>query len=296
MEDAEIAYRSTPWSITNTSDTGFPRNGAAVWLLSQCSSNCSTNPEVALNLTGIPTFPIKYETKTFDTAFLLCSPHATVETREVRNDGHALLNVLDTPYPIKMGNLHEPQVQALFTFALQDLGQNGGPLTISGFDPEVQVSFMFGPAATNVTIEFGQPVITFMPLPLADITAGFTGIIASSMKLMLQGNISTAYVPARMSTQLVIFTSSLPQVIATTVLLLILLVIMGVAFFRREMPQFTLYSVASSLDGSSIPPAFAQVRNESDPSVSEGEMIDAFGGRSVMLSKTSAKYGTLQLE
>lgn len=297
VNDVEIDYRSTPWSITNTSDTGVPRNGASVWFFSQCASNCSTTADVALNLTGIPTLSIKYATKTFDTAFLLCSPHATVETREVRSDGHGMLNVLDTPYPIKMGNLHEPQIQALFTFVLQDLDQNGGPLTTSGLGPEVQVNFMFGPGASNVTIGFGDPLAIFTPVSLPDLSAAYSRIIASSMKLMLQGNISTAYVPARMSTQLVIFTSSLPPVIATTVLFIILLGVMGIAFFRREMPQFTLYSIASSLDGSGIPPLFAQVRNESDSSVVEGEMVDAFGGRSVtLLTKTSPKDGTLHLE
>ena len=207
-----------------------------------------------------------------------------------------MLNVLDNPYPIKMGNLHEAQIQTLFTFVLQELGNNGGPLTTSGLGPEVQVDFIFGPGATNVSVGFGRPLATFTPRPTLDLSTAYADIIASSMKLALQGNISTAYVPARMSTQLVIFTSSLPPVIATTVLFIILLAVMGIAFFRREMPQFTLYAVASSLQGSGIPPLFAQVRNESDPSVDEDEMIDSFGGRYVTLSKTSPQYGTLQLE
>lgn len=292
--DNQIEWRGN--SLSNSTDTGIPQSGATVFSVSQCSFNCTSFSDSTFDLAGIPTLKMDYETKSFDMAFLVCSPHATVETREVHNDGRGRLTILNTTYP-SQGNIHAPQIQVMFTYLFQHLSDNGGPPSAtSSLGPELQADFIFGPGASNRSNPDFNVAGIFAPAPISVITDSYTKMLQSSMKVMLQGNVSKSYVPVILSTEQVIFTSSLPQVIASTVLFIVLLAVTAISHFRREIPKFTLYSVAASLDGSNMPSMFAQVQNDSDPSVNGDKLLDTFGRRVVTLTKSDANYGTLQLQ
>ncbi|KAI0075492.1 hypothetical protein K474DRAFT_1676366 [Panus rudis PR-1116 ss-1] len=293
--------------LINQTDLGVPLTGSVVWLLAQCiasnTTDCSNiSNEMSLNFTGIPTLDLDVtifsgKVVKYATAYLLCSPHATIQTREIRNDGKGRLTILDTPITPPQGNLHPAQTYALLTNVLMDL-PNTGPLSqFSAMGSESQGNIIFGPQASNVSLPDFGVVTPIAPAPLSNITEGYTRALRSAAKIFMQGAVSKTYVPARLTSSRIIFTSSLPQVIASTIIFVLLLVITFIAQFRKEVPAFTLFSVAAALDRSEIPATFAQVRNLYDVKarLTQEEAVQSFEGTRVVLRKTEDSYGTLHL-
>ncbi|KAJ3481629.1 hypothetical protein NLI96_g7530 [Meripilus lineatus] len=293
-----------PSDVYNTTDTGYPSNGAMVFALSRCisdSDRCKGSQSSAspnLDLSGLPVANLTKnplgrpiiepdEISVYNVAFLVCSPNIVIETREVRNDGHGQLTVMETSYTPKQGNLHPGQTSVMFSTALRELGKSGGPSN-SMFHTESLAILLFGP--TVMTQEPSNH--SFHPLPAADITELYTRMLHSATKAYLDGSFSTAYVPGRVSVKRLVFVSSLPQVIASTILFVLLLGILILSHFRRTTPQFTLSSVAAALDGSEIPSTFAKVKRSADPKTREEEM----GQKRVVLVKSDLGSDVLQLQ
>ncbi|KAF9230696.1 hypothetical protein BU15DRAFT_83312 [Melanogaster broomeanus] len=201
-----------------------PTDGSTVFFLGQCLSGCSLPMSVnfTLDLTDLPTFTIEMSNQTWSMATLVCMPNITIETREVRNEGHGLL-----------------EVQAEVLYGKQQWEGLPG---------------LGAPEGTNVTIT---------PAPLEDIVKGYTQIIQSAAKSYLAGYLGTAYVPGRVSTTEIIFSSSIPNVVVSTVIFSILTVLIVLAQFRPgKGMEFTLINVAAAFHGSELPAQFAQMKAE----------------------------------
>lgn len=277
-------------ALTNTSDQGQIASGAMMWTLSRCVETCQSFVSVDINLSGLPTLRVTHANfnrslpdMVYDMAFLICSPNAVYETREVRNDGHGRLTVLDKSYSLRQGNLDPTQTNIMFSTAMSKLGKTAGPVSQNSFvlGAESQSVLIFGPNATNLTdTSFNGPATILQPAPLDNVTASYSRMLQSASKVFLSGSISKAYVPGRFSTEQVIFTSSLPQVIVSTILFTLLCIVAVMTHFRRTIPQFTLFSVAASLDGSDVPRVLGQVRSDY-PNVREPDMVATLGGRLV---------------
>ncbi|TCD68236.1 hypothetical protein EIP91_011305 [Steccherinum ochraceum] len=277
-------------SMVNLTDQGLLASGAMLITLAQCTSGCAGFDQFVFDLSGLPVVNVtKHNSNaslpdmTFDLSFLICDPHIDLETREVRNDGHGMLTVGDVNYPVRQGNLDPTQTNLLFSNILSRISDGAGPAVaqIPTLGSEGLAVLLFGPNATNVTRD-DLHSLTVKPAPIANITDTYTHMLQSASKIFFNGAISTAYVPARLSTQQIVFTSSLPQVIVSTILFVLLCAIAGAAHFRNEIPKFSLFSVASSLDGSDVPRTLGQVRNDADPRTRESDMLASLGRRSVV--------------
>ena len=288
-------------NLVNISDTGNIASGAFAVAVGQCIDNCQSPTDVEIDLTGLPTLTAPTRgidlngtaiIETYALAFLICDPHADFETREVRNDGHGRLTVLNTSYPTRQGNLHPEQTNLLLSNLLSNIDQSGPSLTVgSALGSEVQATLIFGPSSTNLSHNFGDPPLVIKPAPLENITDVYAHMLQSSSKLFLSGLLSKAYVPGRLSTEQVIFTSSLPQVVVSTVLFFVLCVVAAASHFRREIPKFTLFAVAASLDGSDVPRVLNQVRGQASRRTREPDMVAALGGRSTVIDSESRGHG-----
>ncbi|KAF9233536.1 hypothetical protein BU15DRAFT_66531 [Melanogaster broomeanus] len=224
-------------------------DGSTVFTLGQCLSGCSPSAPVnfALDLTGLPTFTAEVSNKTWSIAVLVCVPNVTIETRELRNEGHGLLDM--QPRPMKrqlarQGNLHPVQTTSLFSVVTHSLTESAGSMLAtdrslySQLGSQVQGAVLYGkqqwdglpgntaPNGTNVTITLA---------PLEDITRGYAQIIQSAAKC---GYLGMAYVPGRVSTTEIIFSSSIPNVVVSTVIFSILTVLIVLAQFRPASAQF----------------------------------------------------------
>ncbi|KAF9233532.1 hypothetical protein BU15DRAFT_80027 [Melanogaster broomeanus] len=272
------AFASVKGSGVRNHTTQAPAtDGSTVFLLGQCLSGCSlplfTPINFMLDLTGLPTFTIEVSDQTWSIAILVCVPNVTIETREVRNEGQGLLNVQPRPMTrqlARQGNLHPVQTTSLFSIATLSLTQSGGSMTgtdrsdYSSLGSQVQGAVLYGkqqweglpgdtaPDGTNVTITLA---------PLEDITKGYTQIIQSAAKSYLTGSLGTAYVPGRVSTTEVFFSSSIPNVAVSTVIFIILAVLIILAQFRPGRgTEFTLINVVAAVHGSELPAQFAQMK------------------------------------
>lgn len=265
-----------------------------VFMLSQCVGNCSGGP-LNLDLSGLPTVPLTQFNSTYNVAFLVCSPNVVVETREIRNDGHGRLTVMGTSYTPKQGNLHPGQTAVMFSNALGKFDTNAGPQSaVAALGSESQAILLFGASAANFSGSYVDPP-SLRPLPGANISENYARMLQSATKTYLHGAFSTAYVPGRLSVQQLIFASSLPQVIASTVLFIILSGISILSHFRRTTPRFTLFSVAAALDGSEIPSQFAKAKSCANPKSREVDMVAPIGRKVVTLRESDIENGVLHL-
>ncbi|KAF9236441.1 hypothetical protein BU15DRAFT_77022 [Melanogaster broomeanus] len=253
-----------------------PTDGSTVFFLGQCLSGCSLPMSVnfTLDLTDLPTFTIEMSNQTWSMATLVCMPNITIETREVRNEGHGLLEVQPRPATgqlAQQGNLHPVQTTFLFSIATSSLTLSGGPMTVNRSDylalgSQVQAEVLYGKQQWEGLPGLGAPEgtnVTITPAPLEGIVKGYTHIIQSAAKSYLAGYLGTAYVPGRVSTTEIIFSSSIPNVVVSTVIFTILTVLIVLAQFRPgKGMEFTLINVAAAFHGSELPAQFAQMKAE----------------------------------
>ncbi|KAH8099629.1 hypothetical protein BXZ70DRAFT_942665 [Cristinia sonorae] len=228
-----------------------------------------------------------------DVAFLLCQPNAVIDTREVLHDGHGNLTVLDTSYP-RQGNLNETQTKVLLSNILRQLSSAGGPaITVgsSALGSESQVSLFFGRNVTATAGKIRLPAqIKFPPpppplglLPIENITETYARMVQSAAKVLLDGAFSVDNVPARVLTEQVTFSSSVPHMIVSTVLVAVSLVVVVVSHFRKSKPSFTLFNIAASLEGSEIPRMAGRVREEAGLNARESDMVKMLGKKAVIV-------------
>ncbi|KAG7087188.1 hypothetical protein E1B28_013169 [Marasmius oreades] len=252
-------------SLKNTTTGDAITDGSMAWIVAQLTSGqqrdfaSSTTDTSVLDLSGIPTQDISYNSTTTSISnqtmtsvrfsVLVCKPRAAVETREVRLDGNGGLEVSDRRGLTRQGNLDDGQVSLLLGKSLAKYTTDSGPDTgYEGIGKAGQVRLFFGPNFWNWT---ATPVLK--PLPLQDITSTYRSAVQASMTSYLSGKISTSFVPGRIQSVKLVFTSSLPHVIVSTVLFGIVTIWIIVCYFRPHAAKFTLVSVAAVLgQGSNV--------------------------------------------
>jgi hypothetical protein len=291
--------------LQNQTTKTIPSDGSSTWLLTQCiGSGCQRSgfdPAIYLDLSGLPVVQGNMPNGTVQFAFLYCNPHPTIATHEIRSDGKGTLTVQpDNGRSFtKQGNLNPTQAGMLLSAALSDFTTNAGPsYSIIGFGPQAQVEFVLGKdqvATVNLTQPDGSapaPVTTLAPQALSDITAVYTTMAQGAAKVYMTGALGTAYVPGRINTSELVFDSSLPHVIVSTFLFIILSLLVVVAHFRSgKDDKFTLFGVAAALHESTIPAQFAQMK--ADEGLSEDKLIQSLGSRLVSLTRN--EDGSLSL-
>ncbi|KAH8099594.1 hypothetical protein BXZ70DRAFT_942444 [Cristinia sonorae] len=285
-------------SVRDTSSDSLVSSGMVAWTVGRCRAGCfDVDKQVDIDLTGIPVVTViqpnfneSEPDSIFDVAFLHCYPNTVIETREVRHDGHGTLTVLDASYP-HQHNLHPTQTNILLSNLLKLLYTAGGPSlgnAVSELGTQAQVSLFFGLNPINMSAlgqrAFDAPPQILSLAPIENITATYARMLHSASKILLDGTVSRHYVPARLLTEQVVFSASLPQVIVSTVLFVLLCVVAVVSHFRRQRPKFTLFNVAVSLQGSDIPKIMSQVRDDAGREASESDMVATLGGRVVVAS------------
>ncbi|KAJ8592173.1 hypothetical protein M405DRAFT_813168 [Rhizopogon salebrosus TDB-379] len=265
------------YAVFNHSTQAPPTDGSTVFTISQCVTGCDNltlfDP-VVLNLTNIPTFTLDKnateleQAETWNVAFLACRPNAVIQTREVISNGTGFLEVLPVQngkHYSPQGNLHPTQSPAMLSFALSGISLYAGPTNLSissaGSFTTVQADFLFGQEQVDALPPVGYtgPPMSVTILPTDILTPKFATLLQSASKSYLAGYLGTAYVPAKLFSSQVVFVSSMPFIIASTVMFGMLFILMVIMHFRRDGKSFNLVSVSAALHGSNLPNYFSRM-------------------------------------
>jgi hypothetical protein len=197
-----------------------------------------------VDLSSIPT--LKLSTGNV-LAFLLCSPHASIQTRQVLATGNGNLT-LGKPQR-SQGNIDFYQANYLLSRILLEFPDYSGPRSSSG---QVGTDML-------AKLIFGGDVPDYLPpdymtlAPLTNITAVYRQVIHSAMKTFLSGEFAAENVPGSYSEEQIVFTSSLGHIITSAILFAFLAIALVAAHFRKERDAFTLVNVAAALADSNVP-------------------------------------------
>ncbi|KAK1224914.1 hypothetical protein PQX77_012154 [Marasmius sp. AFHP31] len=247
-------------------------DGSMAWIVAQSvvgTKRFSSSADLSLlDLTGIPTQEIEINFN--DTAagtsnitsakfsILVCRPRARVETREVRLDASGNIVVAERTGLGRQGNLHDGQTALLLTQSLNMYTTDSGPDSgYEGVGRAGQARLFFGDNLWNASV-----TSSIKPAPIENITERYGHAQQAALNSYLSGKIATAYVPGRLQEVKLVFQSSLPQVIASTVLFGFVTLFSVVCYFRSYRERFTLFSVGAILMRSNIPDAFERAREE----------------------------------
>ena len=211
-------------------------DGSTGFVLYQLNENGSLPP--FMNLSNVPTLQLSNK---YTLAFLVCSPHAYIQTYEVRTSGNGIIN-LGQPQRTQ-GNLDLDQINYLLSFVLRNFGTSSGPQIYDWADMMIQLLF-----GDNFVPQNNCP-----PAPLANITAVYKQVIQSAMKTVLSGAVAKANVPGGSTVERVVFKSSSGHVITSTILFALLTLALVAAQFRTGREAFTLIDVAAALEDSDVP-------------------------------------------
>ncbi|KAL0058491.1 hypothetical protein AAF712_014825 [Marasmius tenuissimus] len=249
-------------------------DGTMAWIVAQNvggikNERFSSSLDLSLlDLTGVPTQEVEISfndtvagTGNITSAkfsVLVCRPRARVETREVRLDGSGNIIVAERTGFGRQGNLHDGQTALLLTQSLNMYTTDSGP--DSGYDGvgrAGQAHLFFGNYLWNVSA-----TSSIKPVPIENITETYGLAQQAALNSYLSGKIATAYVPGRLQEVKLVFQSSLPQVIASTVLFGLVTLFSVVCYFRSYTESFTFFSIAATLARSNIPEAFERARED----------------------------------
>ncbi|KDR66545.1 hypothetical protein GALMADRAFT_259061 [Galerina marginata CBS 339.88] len=230
------ARGSVVGALVNTTSNSTTLDGSVVFVISQLQL-----PQLpySANLSNIPTLEDPSEFGVL--AFLLCNPHASIQTHKVWT-GNGILT-LGQPQRTQ-GNLDLDLVNYILSSALNDFATSSGPLQ-SDVGTDMMVRLMFG--------DNFQPGTNMPPAPLTNITVVYKQIIQSAMKTFLSGAVATAIVPGGSLKEQLVFASSLGHVITSAILFALLTMVLVVAQFRPGRDAFTLIDVAAALADSDAP-------------------------------------------
>ncbi|KAF8754104.1 Mitochondrial carrier [Rhizoctonia solani] len=244
--------------LSNISSNDPPTTGVMGWLMARCKSCDPPGPNdyrSTIDMSGIPTqeyhdvVQIGNSTSptTTELSILMCDPRLSVETREVRLDGTGKMTVMDNTGLTRQGNLHLAQTRLLVGQALKKFSSDSGPDTqFTGLGQAAQLQMFFGPVE-NVTL---TPVLK--PRPIEELTYGYSVAQQAAMRSYLSGRMSSSFVPGRMQEMKLVFTSSLPHVVVSTILFTLAAVFINVCYLRSDTEQFTLVSVSAALANSNL--------------------------------------------
>ena len=225
-----------------SSDFKVPVDGSVLFVIDQVDLGFfNYAPTIPVNLSSVPT----YEFPSRDVlAFLLCTPHASIQTRQVRATGNGNLT-LGEPQQ-NQGNIDFHQANYLLSFVLLDITRSG----------IISHSVQVGTDLVQAFL-FGQPAVvsddSYQLAPLTNITAMYKKLISSAVKTYLSGGLDTANVPGGYTEEQMVFTSSLGHVFASLILFLFLTIILVAAQFRKRRAAFTFVNVAAALADSDVP-------------------------------------------
>jgi hypothetical protein len=182
-------------------------------------------------------------------AFLLCSPHISIQTRQVLATGNGNLTLGESQRSLQ-GNVDFYQANYLLTYALSPFAINSGPTTFSAqVGTDMVEKLIFGHIPTSQ----GELAYERQPAPITNITAVYTQIIQSAMKTFLSGAFGTANVTGGFPEEQMVFMSSLGHIISSAILFVFLTIALVVAQFRKDRVGFTLVNVAATLADSDVP-------------------------------------------
>ena len=217
----------------------MPMDGSVLFAIDHFDYPDSDDPDI--NLSSIPT--LKFLTRNVF-AFLMCSPHASIQTRQVRATGNGNLT-LGEPQP-SQGNIDFYQANYLLSSILNLLPTDSGPTSVQGqVGTDLMKRLLFG---TDADKKMGG-----LPAPLSNITAVYRQVIHSAMKPFLSGRIAKQNVPGGYTEEQVVFTSSLGHLITSAILFAFLTIALVAVQFRKGRVAFTLVNVAAALADSDVP-------------------------------------------
>ncbi|QRW03774.1 hypothetical protein RhiLY_02773 [Ceratobasidium sp. AG-Ba] len=277
-------FDSTGSGLFNLTTRDPPISGVTAWLLTQCT-NCgdptlSGGDPGVIDFTGIP-FQKFSSTK-------MVGENVTAVEQNV-----GILVIEDGRTIGRQGNLQISQTRLLLTKALQAYTANSGPSTeFYGLGRIAQIQLIYGPQGN------ASETTTLKPLPVEQIAQGYNLALQAAMRSYLAGSMGSAYVPGRTQTPTLVFTSSLPHVIVSTILFVLIALFVNVCHFRSENEQFTLFSVAAALAHSNLPAICEDIRyaDHGKGAVREDVALETLRGRRVKLVNSGGPGHSLNLE
>lgn len=133
---------------------------------------------------------------------------------------------------------------------------------------------------------------------LKKITQGYALAHQAAMHSYLSGRLALSYVPGRVQTMTLVFTSSLPHVIVSTVLFAFLTLFINLCYLRADTEQFSLFSVATALAHSDVPNLCEDIRyaDQTRGVVDEDVALQSLRGRRIRLANNGGPGESLHFE
>ena len=251
-----------------SSDFAVPVDGSVLFVIDQleyAKSYSEYSSTISVDLSSIPTLKLPIGNKL---AFLLCSPHVSIQTRKVWATGNGNLTLGE--HQRSQGNIDFYQANYLLSHALLGFSTSSGPTTFPGqVGTDLMEKLIFGsnssntlgvePSFGNVPTAGDQPIVKFQPqvgyppAPLPSIAAVYKQVIHSAMKTLLQGAIATENVPGGYTEEKIFFTSSLGHVFTSAGFFAFLTIALVAAQFRDELPALTIRNISAALSDSDMP-------------------------------------------
>ena len=230
-----------------SSEFTVPVDGSVLFVEDQLNS--TTSP---VDLSSIPTVKLPAGNVL---AFLLCSPHISIQTRQVWATGNGNLTLGKAQR--SQGNIDFYQANYLLSYVLHRMATSSGPTTYPyQVGTDLMQRLLFGSNATSgeKPSTGGAPVqVVYIPAPLTNITAMYKQVIQSAMKPYLSGGLAKASVPGGYTEEQLAFTSSLGHVFTSAILFVFLTIALVAAQFRKRRVSFTFVNVAAALADSGAP-------------------------------------------
>ena len=228
-----------------SSESTLTVDGSVLFVIDQQDYPESQNLEtLPVDVSSIPT--LKFPPGNV-LAFLLCSPHVSIQTRQVWATGNGNLTL--GKHQRSQGNIDFYQANYLLSYILLLLPTSSGPTSLGGqLGTDLMVKLILG-TGTNIRDQFPPP----QPAPLTNITAMYKQVIHSAMKTFLSGAIATENVPGGYTEEQLVFTSSLGHVYTSAIFFAFLTIALVAAQFRKGRAAFTLVNVAAALADSEVP-------------------------------------------
>jgi hypothetical protein len=198
---------------------------------------------MSVDLSSIPTLKISTG-NVF--AFLLCSPHVSIQTRQVRATGNGILTL--GKHQQSPGNIDNHQANYLLSEILTSLPHESGPTSVAvQVGTDLMAKFIFG-----ISMPFDHKV-PWTPAPPTNITSMYKQLVHSAMKTTLSGAFGEKNVSGGYTQEQMVFTSSLGHLITSAILFAFLMIALVAAQFRKGRVPFTLVNVAAALADSDVP-------------------------------------------
>ena len=261
------------------------------------------------------TIDIVVNNVTWQITYLICTPGAQLETREIENGAQSTLTVLPSPSsPLARQNkLESTQTNLLLSGVFNNI--DGGLQTNAAGPPLLLVDAALGSRLQNAMI-FGLASLanlstdsnvnttttTLTPLSASDITQAYTRILASAAKyFMVSDSIGTASVPAFIASEEVIFSASTPYIVISSVLFGVLSVlVVGAQWRTAKGERFTIIGLGGVLHSDCAVRVLGEAKRDAEVEVVEGAwkgssverdcdaaVVRRLGERMVSLRKTT---------